>query len=69
MKFVDFRTNVLALTQVQMSEILAVSMSTIYNLDSGKTVSKLTRGKILRSLSEYLGREVLANEIDELAKS
>lgn len=65
MKLEDFRTTVALLTQKQLADLSGVSESTIYQIETGKPFSKLTRGKVLHGLSQHLGRPVTAREIDE----
>ena len=65
MKLEDFRTTRALLTQRQLAELAGVALSTIQQIEAGKSCSKLTRGKILAGLSKHLNREVLPEEIDE----
>jgi DNA-binding XRE family transcriptional regulator len=65
MKLEDFRTSVALLTQKQLADVSNVAESTIYQIEAGKSFSKLTRGKVLAGLSKHLGRKVDASEIDE----
>jgi transcriptional regulator with XRE-family HTH domain len=68
MQFEDFRTRVLKMTLQEVADISNVSMSTVYELERGKRISKLSRGKILDGLSKHLGREVEREEIDEFTE-
>jgi DNA-binding XRE family transcriptional regulator len=65
MKLEDYRTSVALLTQQQLAELSGVSESTIYQIEAGKSFSKLTRGRILHGLSQHMGTPVKASEIDE----
>ncbi len=65
MKLEDFRTSVALLTQQRLADISDLALSTIQQIEAGKSFSKLTRGKVLHGLSQHIGRKVEASEIDE----
>jgi DNA-binding XRE family transcriptional regulator len=65
MKLEDYRTSVALLTQQQLANVSGVALSTIQQIEGGKSFSKLTRGKILHGLSQHMGTPVRASEIDE----
>jgi DNA-binding XRE family transcriptional regulator len=65
MKLEDFRTTVALLTQKELANLAEVSESTIYQIEAGRSFSKLTRGKVLAGLSKHLKRQVDKREIDE----
>ena len=67
MKFEDFRTRVLKISQSELARKAQVNQATISVLEKGQRVSKLSRGKLLEAMSQHLGREVNADEIDELS--
>jgi ABC-type transport system involved in cytochrome bd biosynthesis fused ATPase/permease subunit len=56
-----------AIHSLIVAKATGVSMSTIYELERGHRLSKLSRGKILDGSSKHLGREVNADEIDEFS--
>jgi DNA-binding XRE family transcriptional regulator len=68
MTLADFRTSVALLTQKQLAELSDVSLATIQQIEGGKPVSKLTKGKVIHGLSQQVRRPVQASEIDEFAK-
>jgi len=65
MKLLDFRINVARLSRPDLAAIADASASSIKRAEEGKEVSPLTRARILAGLSQHLGREVKAQEIDE----
>jgi hypothetical protein len=65
MRLEDFRIDVAVLTRQQLATIADVSISSLQRAEEGKPVSRLTQSRILKGLSQHLGRAVTREEIDE----
>lgn len=65
MKLEDFRIDVAVLTRQQLATLADVSISSLQRAEEGKHVSRLTQSRILKGLSQHLGRTVTRGEIDE----
>jgi DNA-binding XRE family transcriptional regulator len=65
MRLEDFRIEVAVLTRQELASIADVSISSIQRAEEGKGVSRLTQARILKGLSQHLGRIVSKEEIDE----
>lgn len=67
MKLEDFRIDVAVLTRQDLAALAKVSISSIQRAEEGQKVSRLTQSRILRGLSQHLGRPVTREEIDEFS--
>ena len=65
MRLEDFRIDVAVLTRQQLATIADVSISSLQRAEEGKSVSRLTQSRILKGLSQHLGRPIKREEIDE----
>lgn len=64
----DFRIYIARLTQKELADLAGLSTFTIQQIENNKqNVSKLSKAKILHALSQNVGREVKANEIEEFS--
>ena len=66
MRLEDFRIDVAVLIRQQLATLADVSISSLQRAEEGKSVSRLTQSRILKGLSQHLGRTVTREEIDEL---
>ena len=65
MKLEYFRIDVAVLTRPELATLADVSISSLQRAEEGKLVSRLTQSRILKGLSQHLGRSVTREEIDE----
>jgi hypothetical protein len=69
MRLEDFRIEVTVLTRQELAAIADVSISSVQRAEEGKGVNRLTQARILKGLSQHLGRTVSKEEIDEFRDS
>ncbi len=66
MKLQKFRVTVARLTRPQLSQLADVSIPTIQRAEKGQPISELTAAKLLNAFSQRVGREVKAEEFEDL---
>lgn len=66
MKLQKFRVTVARLTRPELSQLADVSIPTIQRAEKGEPISELTVAKLLNAFSQRLGREVAAEEFEDL---
>jgi transcriptional regulator with XRE-family HTH domain len=64
-KLEEFRIYVAVLSRPELANLSGVSVSSIKRIEEGEVVAPLTKARILKGLSKYLGRTVGREEIDE----
>jgi hypothetical protein len=69
MRLEDFRIEVAVLTRQELAAVADVSISSAQRAEEGKGVNRLTQARILKGLSQHLGRTVSKEEIDEFRDS